>query len=154
MRAWIFLLLSLSVIPLSFSQELNFRNFDIEHGLVQTQITSILEDSKGFIWIGTYGGGLSRFNGRNFETFDRTRGLTSERVFSIYEDNDNILWIGTYKGVYKFDGSKFEHMSLDIGFPRGQVWDIIGGENRDIFFTDTRGGVIHYRNGKIEVNPE
>ena len=154
MRAWTFLLLLFSVISLSFAQELNFRNYDIEHGLVQTEITSILEDSKGFIWIGTYGGGLSRFNGRKFETFDRTRGLTNERVISIYEDNDNILWIGTYNGVFKFDGSKFEHMSPDIGFPKGQVWTIIGGENGDIFFTDTRGGVIHYKNGIIETNPE
>jgi len=154
MRAWTFFLLLISVIPLSFAQELNFRNFDIEHGLVQTEITSILEDSRGFIWIGTYGGGLSRFNGRQFETFDRTRGLTSERVASIYEDKDNILWIGTYAGVYKFDGNKFEHMNSNAGFPRGEVKTIIGGEYGEIFFTDSKGGIVHYINGEVEANPK
>ncbi len=154
MRAWTFLLLIVICIPLSFAQELNFRNFNIEHGLVQTEITAILEDSKGFIWIGTNGGGLSRFNGRNFETFDRTRGLSNERVLSIHEDKNDILWIGTYNGVYKFDGSRFEHMSPKVGFPKGQVWDIVDGKNGDIYFSDTRSGVIRYSNGIIKSNPE
>lgn len=154
MRAWIFLLILFCTIPLSFTQELNYRNYDIEHGLVQTQITCLLEDSRGFIWFGTYGGGLSRFNGRDFETFDRTRGLTNEVVTSIFEDQNKILWVGTTFGVFKFDGIRFVHMNPDNGFPEGIVWEITGGNGGDIYFSDTKKGVVNFRNGEVVEIPE
>ena len=152
MRAWTILLIFFLCITPHFPQELNFQVFGIDDGLVQSQVTSIIEDSNGFIWIGSYGGGLSRFNGKKFQTFDRIDGLTNELVISLYEDQNNILWVGTYFGVYKFNGNRFEHMDPEIGFPRGEVWTIIGGDNGDIFFADKIRGVVQYNNGQIVKN--
>ncbi len=154
MRAWILLVIFSCCISLHFSQELNFRNFNIEHGLVQTEINCIFEDSKGFLWFGTYGGGLSRFNGRNFKTFDRTQGLTNELVFSIFEDQYQQLWIGTYSGVFRFDGNKFEYMDPGKGFPEGQVKSITGRKDGTIYFTDTKKGIVIYDNGNLLEIPE
>ncbi|MEN8221913.1 MAG: two-component regulator propeller domain-containing protein [Acidobacteriota bacterium] len=154
MRAWIFILIFICCIGLHFPQELNFRNLDVEHGLVQATINCILEDSNGFIWFGTYGGGLSRFNGRNFETFDRTQGLTNELIFSIFEDQYQQLWIGTYSGVFRFDGNKFEYMDPANGFPEGQVFAITGKRDGKIYFADTIKGVVIYDNGTLLDTPE
>lgn len=154
MRVKAGILIFLFIASISLSQELNFKNFDIENGLVQTQITSILEDSRGFIWFGTYGGGLSRFNGRNFETFDRIKGLTDEMVISVFEDKDKFIWVGTYSGVYKFDGNKFEYMDPALGFPKGEVWTIIGRNDEEIWFSDTKKGIVVYDKGQILSMPE
>lgn len=154
MRVRIGILIYILTSIVSLSQELNFKNFDLEDGLVQVQISSILEDSRGFIWFGTYGGGLSRFNGQYFKVFDRRYGLTNERVISIYEDKEKYLWVGTYSGVFRFDGIKFEKMKPSDGFPEGMVRTITSRINGEIWFTDTKKSVVIYKNGKILNNPE
>ena len=53
MRAWIRFSIVLGCIGLLFSQELNFRNYSLEQGLVQTEIDCIMTDSRGFIWMMT-----------------------------------------------------------------------------------------------------
>jgi len=70
----------------------------------------ITKDSRGNLWIGTWGGGLNLFNpeNENFIQYMNDDGqpgsLTSNNVFSILEDNKGNLWIGTVReGLFIFD---------------------------------------------------
>jgi ligand-binding sensor domain-containing protein/serine phosphatase RsbU (regulator of sigma subunit) len=68
------------------------------------KIAVLYEDSGGNIWIGTYGGGLNRFD-REQEKFIRYRhrtgdptSLSSDKVTAIREDRCGVLWVGTDDG--------------------------------------------------------
>jgi ligand-binding sensor domain-containing protein len=73
-------------------------------GLRNNVVLSIYEDRTGVLWIGTYSGGLNKFD-REKETFTRykhdpndTQSLSDNGVSSIYEDRTGVLWIGTFGG--------------------------------------------------------
>lgn len=72
-------------------------------------VRAAMQDSKGQLWIGTYGGGLGKFNSKanSFEQFvhdaDDVRTLTGNRVSNIFEDSDGRLWVGTTQGLNLVD---------------------------------------------------
>jgi ligand-binding sensor domain-containing protein len=78
-----------------------FEHFSIEHGLSQSTVTCILQDSKGFIWIGTKDG-LNKYDGYNFKVFrnnpDDSLSLSDNTVTAIIEDEFGDIWIGTKSG--------------------------------------------------------
>jgi ligand-binding sensor domain-containing protein/AraC-like DNA-binding protein/FixJ family two-component response regulator len=73
-------------------------------------IRTVVEDSRGYIWIGTYKG-LNRFDGFRFKTYGSAElGVASDYICSLGEDADGNLWIGTDAGVvvYRYDADSFE----------------------------------------------
>lgn len=50
-----------------FGQQYSFKNFGVQQGLGQSQVYAIEEDSLGYLWLGTRGGGLSKFDGEKFQ---------------------------------------------------------------------------------------
>ena len=68
-------------------------------GLSYDSIREIYQDSRGYVWIGTYKG-LSRYDGTRFKNYDRDDfGVTSDFINVIREDAEGNLWIGTDNGV-------------------------------------------------------
>ena len=106
------------------SQQLNFINYTIEDGLVQSQATSIAQDKLGAIWIGTFGG-ISRFDGHHFYNYDKTDGLKSNFVFKVFFDSRGILWVGTPQGAQYFDGKTFQNIAFPGNLASYLVSDII-----------------------------
>jgi PAS domain S-box-containing protein len=80
--------------------------------LSQNLVISLFEDGSGMIWVGTWGGGINRFDLKKeeFKVYKNTPGdpksLSNNNVWSIYEDRDKILWVGTDNGLNKFDKEK------------------------------------------------
>ncbi|NME69870.1 hybrid sensor histidine kinase/response regulator transcription factor [Flammeovirga aprica] len=92
-------LLLLSLLTLQLHAEENEIVFDIQlystkNGLVQNDITSIYQDSKGLMWFGT-NAGISKFDGYSFTNYSMdTHQLTSNIISCFQEDQYNNLWIG------------------------------------------------------------
>ncbi len=77
----------------------------ISDGLAHNGVTCILEDSKGYLWIGTYDG-INVYNGYELITYKNTiynQVLASNRVRSLAEDSKGNIWIGTDEGVSIYD---------------------------------------------------
>jgi signal transduction histidine kinase/DNA-binding response OmpR family regulator/ligand-binding sensor domain-containing protein len=92
------------------AQQLQFNSLTVKEGLSQHDVSSIIQDSEGFIWISTYDG-LNRFDGYNVENFfhDNTvSSLSSNRILSLFEDQKKRIWIGT-------DGYGLNYYSLKKG---------------------------------------
>ncbi len=98
----------LFLIPvLVYAQQYGFRNFSLEEGLPQTEVQALMQDSRGIIWVGTNGGGLSRFNGSSFKTFTTRDGMPDNIVYSLCEDREGNIWIGSVNAIIKYDGMFF-----------------------------------------------
>src|SRR5690606_33997489 len=88
-------------------QGYSLRNYKAIDGLPQSQVKIILEDENGYLWIGTVGGGLARFDGRQFRVYTTLDGLLSNIVTSMTFDARQNLWIVHPRGISKFDGVTF-----------------------------------------------
>ncbi len=111
-----YLLFLLLVVQIQvFGQQNHFRHFGLEDGLPQSQVFDVHQDSRGFIWIGTRGGGIARFDGQNFKTYNTKQGLINNFVNCIYEDSSGDLWIGTRTGLSRYNGLEFVNYPLSEG---------------------------------------
>ncbi len=110
----LFLLILVSSV---YAQQYELRTYSVREGLAQSQAFSLLEDQRGYLWIGTRGGGLSRFDGEEFQTFTTRQGLVNNYVQALHEDPYGHLWIGTDQGACKYDGLRFEELDLGTEIP-------------------------------------
>src|SRR3990172_5120779 len=90
-----------------FSQSLPVINYTADDGLPQAETISILQDSKGYLWFGTWEG-VSRFDGHTFKNFSTADGLIHNSVKAILEDSKGVFWFGTGNGVSRFDGNTWQ----------------------------------------------
>ncbi len=108
------------LIPLLCFGQSNVYRFDhlttqfetVEDGLSGNTVLSLFQDSRGFLWIGTYSG-LNRYDGYEVKVYkyssENEFSISNDGIRGICEDNDSNLWIGTNGGLNKFirDKEKF-----------------------------------------------
>jgi ligand-binding sensor domain-containing protein len=75
--------------------------------LSSSKVTTIIQDSHGFIWVGTHSGGVNKFDKKTgkFYHFSTHNGLPNDVVFGIQEDKSGNLWVSTLNGLVKFNVS-------------------------------------------------
>lgn len=79
-------------------------------------VTNIIEDEKGSLWIATNGGGAWMKNGNNWTYFNYNNGFTDEFVTSFFEDNENNMWLATNgSGIFRFSGNDFVYYDRNSG---------------------------------------
>ncbi len=94
----------------------SFEHYSDEDGLSQTTINDIYQDSKSYIWLGTFDG-LVRFNGYEFESFKITATNStskSNRIDKIKEDKYGRLWLKSLNDVYCFDTNSEKFWSIPL----------------------------------------
>lgn len=80
----------------------NFEKVSIDEGLSNNYITCILQDSKGYMWIGTEDG-LNRYDGKIIKVYNcnnkSKNSLSSTYITDLIEDIHGNIWIGTDDGL-------------------------------------------------------
>jgi signal transduction histidine kinase/streptogramin lyase len=107
-RFWVWLLYFGSVATASAQLQYSIRRYTALDGLPQSQVNMVLEDKNGYLWIGTHGGGLARFDGREFKVYTTRDGLLSNIVHYLKLDSKQNLWVVHPRGISKFDGVSFK----------------------------------------------
>lgn len=135
----------------AFSQQFNFHNYSVKDGVAQSQVFSLIQDSRGYLWMGTRGGGISRFDGMNFKTYTVNEGLINNYVFCIKEDSDHILWIGTNSGLSRYNGIEFNN--YQPANDSSQVWiQDIDFDKKGRKWLATNSGVQFLNNNNVFTN--
>jgi len=71
----------------------------------KTIIKSMMEDSRGNLWIGSDREGVCRFDGKAFTYFTEGDGLSHSQIRFIQEEKNGVIWFGTGNGVCSYDAS-------------------------------------------------
>lgn len=107
-----------------------FKNLSIDDGLPQNSVLCTFQDSKGFIWFGTYDG-LCKYDGKHLKVYtpqeDGMNSLNYGTIYGIIEGYDNKIYIATGGGgVNVFDpiSETFKHIVKDT-LKQGIVSDIV-----------------------------
>ncbi len=80
-----------------------FKNIGTNDGLSYGAVSTIAQDTLGFIWIGTKNG-LNRYDGRSFEVYhNRNSQLLGNGISKIFFDSHQRMWVGTYNGLYRYE---------------------------------------------------
>ncbi|MBI4751136.1 MAG: protein kinase [Acidobacteria bacterium] len=83
-----------------------FQRYSLEDGLSQSTVWCVLQDQRGFLWVGT-NDGLNRFDGYGFTIYrNQARdpfSLANNDVMTLCEDRQGMLWIGTHNGLCRYD---------------------------------------------------
>lgn len=95
-------------------------------------VVSLAVDPDGVVWAGTWGAGLSRFDGAAWRTYTIKDGLPGNHVFALAISGGRI-WIGTNRGLASFDGKSFHVFTAElsvssvfaIAIAEGSAW--VGG---------------------------
>ena len=113
-----------------------------------------MEDSDGFIWIGTEGGGVAVFDGREFQLYNTSTGLGNNTVRVLYEDADGIIWMGTNgSGLIRFDGTDFKTIDEHSGLSNNYVRSIVQDSDGNVWAGTYGGGLnkLSFDNDSIDV---
>jgi len=113
-------------------------------GLANNNVISILQDKEGVIWIGTSGGGVSRFDGKSWQTYTQKDGLAHDTVRSILQDKEGVIWIGTQGGVSRYDGNSWQTYTQEDGLAHNDVLDILQDKEGIIWFGTFSGGISRF----------
>lgn len=86
-------------------REMGLQDVDVAYN--PNYIIALAIDQNGQPWAGTWGGGLSHFDGKSWTTYTTADGLPGNHVFSLHMDRNGQLWIGTNKGLAQWQNGKF-----------------------------------------------
>jgi signal transduction histidine kinase/ligand-binding sensor domain-containing protein/DNA-binding response OmpR family regulator len=118
------------------------------NSLQSDQVTSLLEDREGNLWVGTVNAGFHRFD-RATERFvnfrfqpDNDNSLSDNDVWGLFEDSKGYIWIGTKKGLNRFDPKTNAFLRIFApadGPPSDYIYSICETPDGSIWSATTRG---------------
>lgn len=124
-------------------QEMGLQGVDVAYN--PNYVVSLAVDRQGVVWAGTWGGGLSRFDGKKWDSFTTTEGLPGNHIFMLRVDDKDQLWIGTNNGLTRWQNGKFSKaMTMADGLFANNVFAMDTSPDGSMWI-GSFGGVAHLR---------
>lgn len=151
MKYFITIIILIQLITTTYvnAQRYNFKSISVEEGLPRSGAYSLLQDSKGFLWVTLDGGGVARYDGKSFKKIDIAQGLPSRKVRVIYEDSKNNMWFGTTQGLCKYKNNKLETYNISDGLPHKYIRGI-SEDDKGNLIVGTNKGLAFLRGNEFE----
>ena len=103
-------------------QEMGLNDIDVAYN--PNYIVSLAVDREGVVWAGTWGGGLSRFDGKQWRHYTVAEGLPGNHVFMLHIDPQGQLWVGTNNGLARMKDGGFEVLTTADGLFNNAVFSM------------------------------
>lgn len=117
--------------------QLQFDWFEESESFASIAVVDILQDRRGFVWVGTRDG-IYRYDGSRFLRYrsgaNERRELPHNQVVTFYEDSRGAFWVGLQRGIVVYDPEKdrFEATAIE-GF-NGRVTGFAETEEGELLF--------------------
>lgn len=127
-------------------EEMGLSDVDVAYN--PNYVVALATDANGQVWAGTWGGGLSRFDGKRWQSYTTAEGLPGNHVFSLHRDLDGKLWVGTNNGLTWWQNGKFaKALTVADGLFANNVFAMSSSPDGALW-VGSYGGVAHLRRGK------
>lgn len=144
---FIFVLL---LFPLFLKGQLHtYKNFNHLDGLNISGIISLEQDKNGYLWIGTAGNGLIRYDGEFFKEFDQVLDVPPLHVSDIVIDKNETFYLATlYSGIIKFKNGKYTEIVSSEKLKESITHIELFGDkilffgNKSIYISDKKGEML------------
>lgn len=114
----------------------------LEHGLPTynpSYVFATLVAKDGAVWAGTWGGGVSRFDGKKWTNYTTREGMSGNIVYAIAQDADGAFWFGTDNGVTRYDGKSWQRFTRAEGLLDSHVYALAVAPGGDVWVGTKRG---------------
>lgn len=134
------------------NQSLKFEHLGKKEGLSQLNVGCIIQDSRGFIWVGTRDG-LSKYDGYNFTNYKHDSqdptSLSSSMVADIVEDKEGNIWIATIIGLNKLERrsgtfKKYMHNDKDPNSLSDNILNKLTVDEKGNIWVGSQGGLDYF----------
>ena len=121
------------------------RKFREENGLINNELSNLLIDREGNLWLGTFGSGAVKFEGLEFKYYTKKDSLPGDYITSLFQDSKKNIWMGIQDyGVVRLKNKGFVNYQLNRKHPENSLSDnqvnSIGEDNNgNIYFGTVEG---------------
>jgi len=122
-------------------QRYNSFNYNVNEGLLQSNIMDIAFDKNNFCWLG-FANGIQKFDGKNFINIPVQSGLPDDKLVKFFQCHDGVLLISHSRGISKYDinSNRFNQVYNNSSLVKSPV--IFIGEDENIIYIYTETGNI------------
>lgn len=124
----------------------SFSQFNVSDGLNSNEVTCLLEDRDGRIWIGTKAG-LCLYDGKEFTEIkialqknlppNKNPHFQNHWVYNMLQSKSGKLWFVTIDGVYVYNGKSFTHFPI----PEASNGFLTGNDKVERILEDNAGNI-------------
>lgn len=137
-----------------------FDHFPDQLGLGQNTINCMIQDSEGFLWIGTWSG-LIRYDGYSAVIYhsDNAPGkLKSNKITAIHEDHSGFIWVGTQVGgLFRYDKAAdlftqfIHHNDSSESISNNSIWAIQEDRKHNLWIGTENGlNLYNYKRNSFQ----
>ena len=145
--------LAAEVNPTSF----RFRHYTVEDGLSANSIRSLLQDKRGYIWVGTENG-LNCFDGVSVKNYSKggEGHPANNSINALYETDEGIIWVGTDVGAFWYcpDSDSFHAFGTTASngtIISSIIYSVVEDMDKNIWFATYGQGVFKYNRKSEEL---
>jgi len=142
----------------SFNPNYNFKHLNVQNGLTQNIVYHFLQDSHGYIWIGTHNG-LSLYDGIKTTNFlhddGNSKSIARNFISGIEEDSSQQVWVSNENGIERYNraDNSFTHFGVDKpdGTREYTYCQLLGFVSADeLWFLETNTRTVNSLNTKTQ----
>lgn len=116
-----------------------------QDGLASDRCIGVAEGKTGDVWIGSFDGRVSRYDGWNWYSHAKDLGLDGRHLVKPFKGPDGYIWFaqGDANGLIRANGKNYKKFDNSTGFLGSRVWDMGAGLDGTISVV-TNNGVYRY----------
>ena len=111
------------------------------------EVTRLLVDRDGSLWVGTLNQGIYRIQGHKVEHLRGLDGLTGDAVTGLFQDREGNIWIATARGIDNFHDLRVASFSTRQGLNTDQVNSVLASRDGTVWIGNYSLDAL--RSGKV-----
>lgn len=126
----------------------DFKNASLDAS--RLEVTDILVDRDGAVWIGTASDGIYHMYGDRSDHYDSGDGLSGNAISTLFEDREGNIWAITPQGLDRFRDLRVTTFSAREGLATDWLSSVIAANDGGVWI-GAWGGLYSIRDGKVSV---
>jgi ligand-binding sensor domain-containing protein len=133
------------------TEKYSFTNYNDIENVGNNYIYNIYKDSRGRVWFGTDGKGITVLENGKLTTYNKTNGLKDDHIYSFTEDKNGNIWFNTEgAGIYCFNGKTFKNYTTADGISDLKITAVKTGPLGNIILVNKKGlDILNTKTGSI-----